>query len=277
MTDAPPVTTAGRLQADRPVPAVGWECVGVSVRRGGSEVLSDVTLRVPAGQCLCIIGPNGSGKTTLMLTMLGLLSPHRGQVLVNGAPLARLSPRQRGRLAAYVPQAVERLPAFRVYDVVAGGRYPHAHPLRPLSATDQQVIAATLARCGLTSLAERPVSAVSGGERQKTLLAAAVAQQAAWLFLDEPSTALDPAVQLELVALLREWHAGGGGLALISHDLQLPAALGGRVVALRAGRVAADGPAAELLQPHTLGAIYDAEFETAVTAGGRQVVLPRWW
>ncbi len=226
---------------------------------------------------MSLIGPNGSGKTTLLLAMLGLLPTSRGEVRLDGVPARRLSPWERGRFAAYVPQVVERIAAFSIYDVVAGGRYPHVPPLRALSQVDREAIEGALAQCGIASLADRPINAVSGGERQKALLAAAIAQDAQALFLDEPNTALDPAYQVELLGLLRSWHARGRGIVLISHDLDLPVVLGGRVIALRAGRIAEDGPAESVLQPQRLAAIYETEFETATTESGRNIVLPKWW
>ena len=260
-------------------PASSWrlECRGLSVRRGKRVVVHDVDLSIKGGQLVSLIGPNGSGKTTLMLALLGLLPPEAGSVSLDGVEMHRLAARSRGRFAAYVPQFVERVPAFNIYDVVAGGRYPHVSPLRPLSSVDREAVDGALAQCGLTELAHRPINAVSGGERQKALIAAAIAQDARVMFLDEPNTALDPAYQVELVGLLRAWHADGRGVVLISHDLQLPAALGGRVVALRAGRVVADGPAQDILKPDRLTEIYDAAFETAATEDGRQIVLPNWW
>lgn len=252
------------------------ECAGLSVRRGGRPVLHDVDLTLRAGECLTLIGPNGAGKTTLLLTMLGLLPPTEGTVRLNGRDIRKLPARQRGRFAAYVPQVAEYLPPLTIADVVAGGRYPHLSPLRPLSAADRAAVAEALERCGLAELAGQPISAVSGGERQKALLAAALAQDAEAMFLDEPTTALDPAVQLELLSLLRDWHARGRTVVVVSHDLHLPASLGGRVVALRGGRIAADGPAPDVLQPQQLGAVYGAEFETATTAEGRAIVVPRW-
>jgi iron complex transport system ATP-binding protein len=260
-------------------PASSWrlECRGLSVRRGKRVVVHEVNLSIEAGQLVSLIGPNGSGKTTLMLALLGLLPPAAGSVRLDGAEMHRLAARRRGRFAAYVPQFVERVPAFNIYDVVAGGRHPHVSPLRPLSSVDRQAVEQALAECGLTKLAHRPINAVSGGERQKALIAAAIAQDARVMFLDEPNTALDPAYQVDLVGLLRLWHARGRGVVLISHDLQLPAALGGRVVALRAGRVVADGPTEQALKLEKLAAIYDATFETATTENGRQIVLPNWW
>lgn len=265
---------------DQPVQSsAAWrfECVGLSVRRGRRLVVDNVSLTLGPGQCVSVVGPNGSGKTTLMLALLGLLPPATGHVRLNGADFRRLSARQRGRFAAYVPQVSELVPAFRVYDVVASGRTPHVSSLAPLAETDHAAIQRALEQCGLTVLADRPLNATSGGERQKTLIAAAIAQGPQLMFLDEPNTGLDPAYQIELVRILRHWHGAGGTVLLISHDLQLPAALGGRVVALRGGHVVADGPAAEVLVPETLGGIYQARFAAATTSDGQQLILPAWW
>lgn len=251
------------------------ECAGLCVQRDGRMVVQDVSLALRGGECVSLVGPNGSGKTTLLLTLLGLLPPNAGALRLNGHDLRTIPPRERGRFAAYVPQVLERVPAFCVYDVVAGGRFPHVGPLQPLSNADQAAIQKALECCGLTALADRPFNAISGGERQKTLIAAAIAQDPQAMFLDEPNTALDPAYQRELVGILREWHARGRGLLLISHDLQLPVALGGRVIALKQGRIAADGPAADVLAPEVLSGIYGAEFAVVTGADGRRFILPR--
>jgi iron complex transport system ATP-binding protein len=253
-----------------------WEldCHELSVRRGGRVVLSGVNLSLRAGECLSLIGPNGSGKTTLMLTLLGLLRPAAGSVRLDGAAVYAIAARRRGRWAAYVPQTVGDMPPYSVLDVVAAGRYPHVAPLMPLSRRDREIMDDALRRCGLSELAERPVQSLSGGERQKALLAAAIAQDAEVLFLDEPDTALDPAYVIELVGLLRDWLNRGRGLVLISHDLQLPAALGGRVVALRGGRMVEDSEAARVLAPDILRCVYGAEFDRLIAESGRCVLLP---
>jgi len=252
-------------------------CEGLYVRRDGRLVLHDVSLRIAAGECVSIIGPNGAGKTTLMLTLLGILSPEAGTVRLDGQDLRALSARWRARLMSYVPQTVERLPDFTVREVVAFGRFPHLRPLFPLSAQDRDAVEDALRICDLTDLASRPVSRLSGGERQKTLIAAAIAQDAQIMCLDEPGTALDPAYQVELVRLLRAWHQRGRTLILISHDLYLPGVLGGRTVALRDGRIVADASSAELLRPEALCEIYDAGFEVATTPAGHHLLVPDWW
>jgi len=261
-----------------PGPEPRWRvlCERLSVERGGFRVLEDISLTFYPGEACVIIGPNGAGKTTLLLTLLGILKPTRGAVRFNKTDVCALPGRARGRYAAYVPQTVERLPAYTVYDVVASGRFPHANPLAALSAADRRAIDDAMRRADLAAIALRPISAVSGGERQKALIAAAMAQDAEVMFLDEPTTALDPGRQIELVALLRGVCERGHGPIVVSHDLQLPAVLGGRVIALSEGRVVADGPAAEVLRPDVLGPIYRAPFSMAVTAQGRAFVTPGW-
>ncbi len=235
-------------------------CEQLELQRNGRRVLRGVDLLLRPGACLSIIGPNGSGKTSLLLALLGLLRPTSGRIALDGLRLERLSARRRGQLAAYVPQTIERIPSFSVYDVVAAARFPHVPPLRPLSQADEQIVRHALQQCGLEALAQRPINAVSGGERQKALIAAALAQDAQIMMLDEPDNALDPAHQVELVRLLRGWLAQQRGLVLISHDLQLPACLGGQVLALRDGQVFAHGPAAQVLTPTVLSGLFGARF-----------------
>jgi iron complex transport system ATP-binding protein len=252
------------------------ECRDARIDRGRRTVLDGVNLRLAAGESVFVIGPNGAGKSTLMLALLGLIAPTRGSIQLDGVELAQIPQRTRGRFASYVPQLSDAMPPFSVRDVVATGRYPYLSPLAPLGAADDELVQRAIDRCGLQPLAARPITELSAGERQKTMLAAALAQDAAAMFLDEPDAALDPAVEVELAGLLREWIAAGRGLVVISHDLMLPAALGGRVVALRGGRVVADGTAAEVLTVPRLSEIYSAPFAAATLADGRQVVLPRW-
>lgn len=248
----------------------------LSVRRGEHTVLRDISLAVERGVCLSIVGPNGSGKTTLLLTLLGLLRPASGTVELDGRNVQRLSARARGRLAGYVPQVLDAAPALSVRDVVIGGRFAHLSTFGRLSGTDTDAVELALARCGVAALAERPFNTLSGGERQKALIAAAIAQDPQVLLLDEPNAGLDPAVQQDLVRILQDWQQSGRALLLVSHDLQLPMVLGGRVIALRAGQVAAEGPADEVLTPERLGAIYAARFGTATMADGRSVIVGGW-
>lgn len=256
-----------------------WRLEGhaLRIRRGGRLILDSIDLAIGPGECVSVIGPNGSGKTTLLMALLGFLPLAGGTVRLNGQDWRRLSARTRGRFAAYVPQGVELVPAFSVHDVVAGGRFPYTPRLHALTSDDRAAVGRALELCGLTPLAQRSFNAISGGERQKTLIAAAIAQDPQLMFLDEPTTALDPAHQLELARILRQWQQTGRSLVVVSHDLQLPAALGGRVLALRDGHVVASGPASDILTPERLSDVYGAPFGTLTTLDGKEIALPRWW
>jgi iron complex transport system ATP-binding protein len=251
-------------------------CRELCVRRGRRLALDGVNFTLQPGECVSIIGPNGSGKTTLMLALLGLLPPAAGSVRLDDVEMRHIPARARGRYAAYVPQGLGPAPAFTIAEVVAGGRFPHVEELCRLSAADREIVDRALGLCGLAALKHRTFNTLSGGERQKTLIAAAIAQDPTALFLDEPNNALDPAYQIELVQILKSWCTPARSALLISHDLQLPQVLGGRVVALRGGRIAAEGPAAEILSPATLQAIYDAPFQVATTDAGVRFVVPAW-
>jgi len=249
---------------------------GLCVRRDGREVLRDVSLELASDETLSVIGPNGAGKTTLILALIGLLRCEARTLAWNENPVAALSARQRGRLAAYVPQSLERLPPFAVRDVVSAARFPHLSTFAPLSREDRRIVAEALTLTGVTELADRPVTQLSGGERQKVLLAAAIAQDAQLLVLDEPTTGLDPAYLSELVRVLGAWRARGRSVLIVSHDLNLARALGGRAIGLSAGRVVVDGPVADVTQPERLAEIFGAAFEFARTQGDRAVVVPVW-
>ena len=252
------------------------EARDLTVRRGRREVIRALRLSIRADECVVLIGPNGSGKTTLLLALLGLLPPTSGDVIVDGRDLRSWGARQRGTYGAYVPQTLDHVPAFSVYDLVAGGRFPHVRPLRPLSVNDESAVQSAIERCGLSALADRSIDQLSGGERQKALIASAIAQDARVMFLDEPTTALDPAYQIELVGLIREWHAGGRGVICVSHDLHLPAAVATRVLALRDGAIVADGPPGEVLTPERLNSIYGARFRILQDAEAGPIAIPIW-
>ena len=275
---------SARLSTDRPTPpaavrAESWRLalVDADVQRGPRRVLHGVTVEIGPGECVALIGPNGAGKTTLLLTMLGLLRPARGRVELDGRPLRRFSTAARGRFCAYLPQTTERLPGFSVQELATLSRNPHVRPLQPLTVHDLDAVRSAIRDCGLDGLAHRPVNALSGGERKRALLAAALAQEPSLLLLDEPSAALDPAHQVELARLLRKWLAAPRrSLVFVSHDLQLPSVLGARVVALGDGRIVGEGPGADVLTPATLQRVFGTGFETAVAAQGRAYVLPQW-
>ncbi len=244
----------------------------LTIHRLGRPVLRDVSLHIGDGECICVIGPNGAGKSSLMAALLGLLPVSDGAVLLDETPIHRLSRRAIARRVAYVPQIHEGYMGFRVREVVESGRYAYLDPLDSLSEEDQQAIRIAVEACRIEPLLDRPLDTLSGGERQKVWIAAALAQQTSILFLDEPTNALDPAHQAELIRIMRDFSTAGKTLLVICHDLNLPPMLGGRVLALREGRAVFTGSVEALLDTDRLREIFHTDFVTYTSADGQRSV-----
>ncbi|WP_255196566.1 ABC transporter ATP-binding protein [Halorarius litoreus] len=229
---------------------------GVSVHAGGVEILSDVSLDVEEGEFLALVGPNGAGKTTLLKAMGGLVAPSSGHVTVDDRDLGVLSAREVGRLVARVPQETAFGFDFTVREIVAMGRTPYRARLRrnPDPDGDERVQAA-LDRTETAALAERSVEGLSGGEKQRVLLARALAQDAPVLLLDEPTANLDINHQvrtLDLVAGLTD-----ETVVAAIHDLELAARYCDRVALLAGGRLRAMGAPEEVLTAERLESVFD--------------------
>jgi|SRR6185295_11894304 len=224
--------------------------------------LGPLDLEVAAGECLALVGPNGAGKTTLLRCLAGLRTPSRGVVAHRGRNFAELSRRELARRIAYVPQVRPANVPLTVREAVELGRYPHLSPfqLAP-SAADHRAVDHALAAAGIEAFAERPLDELSGGERQMAWIAAALAQEAEVLILDEPTTHLDPRHQRDVAGLLHRLHRENGATVLLAtHDLDLAGLLGDRVLALRSGRIVSLGPPREVLAADSLAALFDAPF-----------------
>ena len=240
--------------------AMSIEVDRLTVRRLKATVLRDVSLQIQDGQCVSIIGPNGAGKSTLMSAMVNMLPIPKGRVLLDGKPLHRYKRRDIARRIAYVPQWMDGYMGFRVREVIESGRYAHLEPLESLSEQDRLAVDEAVAACKVTSLLDRRVETLSGGERQKVWIAAALAQQAPTLFLDEPTNALDPAHQADLIRIMRAFAGRGGTLVVICHDLNLALALGGRVVALHQGAIFFDESVEVLRDTRRLADLFGTDF-----------------
>lgn len=251
-------------------------CRGLGWEAGGRRIVGPVDLAVASGECLAIVGPNGAGKTTLLRLITGLVPPSAGELWLRGRPYAGLSRRDLARAIAYVPQIRPARVPLRVEEVVLLGRHPHLgrFQLAPRPA-DYAAVGDALARVGIESLRGRQVDELSGGERQSVYIAAALAQEAELLVLDEPTTHLDPRHQAEVASLLaRIASEGHRTVVAATHDLVFAALVADRVVALADGRIAADGPPAEILTPELLGELFGARFELA-GRGARPVPVLR--
>jgi iron complex transport system ATP-binding protein len=252
----------------------GIEVRDVSVTLDGTPVLREVTLSVPPGGRVCLIGPNGSGKTTLLRAIAGLVG-HAGTVLVGGDAPADLGRRALARRVALVPQQPAVPPGMTVVDYVLMGRTPHIPYLASETRRDLEVVATVLDQLELARLAPRRLDSLSGGELQRAVLGRALAQRAPVLLLDEPTTGLDVGHQqqvLELVEALRERER----LTVVSamHDLTLAGQFADEVVLLDGGRVVAAGPARTVLTAEAVARHYRASVRVLEDPEGGLVVVP---
>lgn len=234
----------------------------------------DIALELRAGEVLALLGPNGHGKTTLLKTLLGLLPPQGGTLSLEGRPLAALSLAERARLMGYVPQAHAGTFAFSVFEVVLMGRSAHGGVFGKPSARDREVAQAMIARLGITALAQRPYTQISGGERQLVLIARALAQEPRFVILDEPTASLDFGNQGKVMAEIGRLAEEGLGVLFTTHDPNQALRHAGRAMLLRDGEAIATGATAELLTPERLEALYGARIETIRDAQGRTAFLP---
>ena len=231
----------------------------LTYRHPGGRGVEGVDLAVGAGELVGVLGPNGAGKSTLVRLLSGVLAPERGEVRLGGDPLASLAPRERARRLAVVPQepAIE-LP-FTALELVLLGRHPHLAGFAFESELDLERARAALGRTGVETLADRDVATLSSGERQRVILARALAQEAPVLLADEPASFLDLRHQVETFDLLRDLADAGRAVLVVLHDLNLAAEYCDRVVLLREGQVFAAGRAETTLTYANLTRVYDTE------------------
>jgi len=225
---------------------------------GGRPVIQGASLRLESGMLGALIGCNGSGKSTLTRLLAGLLKPNRGEVLLDGERLDRIAPRERARRIAWVPQAMPFTFPFTALEVALTGRAPYSPRLHFEDGKDRAIAEQALITAGAGAFMQRPVTELSGGERQIVLLARALAQQPRCLLLDEPAATLDLKHRAALVRTLGELRATTGVTALmVTHDLQLIDPAFDRVFAIRAGAMVAQGAPREVLTDATLAGVFD--------------------
>ena len=214
----------------------------VSLGYGDRAVVDDLTVRVPDRAVTVVVGANACGKSTLLRGMARLLRPTSGAVLLDGAAIHRQPTKQVARTLGLLPQAPVTPEGVTVADLVGRGRHPHQGRFRRWSADDERAVAEALDLTGATGLAGRVVDELSGGQRQRVWIAMALAQETDLLLLDEPTTYLDLAHQVEMLDLLADLNARRGTtVVMVLHDLNLAARYADHLVAMAGGRIAAEG------------------------------------
>lgn len=234
------------------------EARNLSIGYPGRLVGEKLSIRVTEGEVLALLGPNGGGKTTLLKTLLGVLSPRAGQISLAGKDLNAVSHRERARLIGYVPQVHSGTFAFSVETVVLMGRTAHGSLFARPTAHDREVTLRALDRFGISALAERSYTEISGGERQLVLLARALAQEPRFIVLDEPTASLDFGNQGKVMREIRALSEAGLGVLFTTHDPNHALRAAHRAYLLRSGECLADGPVSDVLTIERLEALYRA-------------------
>lgn len=243
---------------------------------GAPLVLDRVSLRLERGAIAALLGPNGSGKSTLIRLMGGIIHPLAGEIRIDGRSIGQLARRDVARRLAIVPQETQTTFDFSVIDMVLMGRYAHLGPFELEGPGDLAIARDALAATGTDALESRSFSSLSGGEKQRVVIASALAQASDLLLLDEPTASLDVAYQFEIASLIRRLNAERGTTMLLStHDLNLAAAVCDRVILLKSGRVLAQGPTREILTSDSIRKLYGIEADVQFHArAGRLTVVP---
>ncbi|WP_067802624.1 ABC transporter ATP-binding protein [Actinomadura formosensis] len=239
-------------------------------------------VQIPDGSFTVIVGPNACGKSTLLRALARLLRPREGTVYLDGDPIGALAPKRLARRLGLLPQSPLTPEGITVGDLVARGRYPHQSLLRQWSREDEAAVTEAMEAVGVTGLADRVVDELSGGQRQRVRLALVLAQRTGILLLDEPTTYLDIAHQIEVLDLCARLHEEGRTLVAVLHDLNHACRYATHLIAMRGGEVLAEGPPAEIVTAELVERVFGlpcrviADPETAtpliVPAGRRRTL-----
>jgi iron complex transport system ATP-binding protein len=249
---------------------------GITVGYGGEPVVHDLTVEIPDGQVTTIVGPNGCGKSTLLRTLARLLPPSSGQVVLDGAPITSMATRDIATRLSLLPQSPIAPEGLLVRDLVGRGRHPHQRWFAQWSRQDEEVVEAALAMTDTSDLRDRPLDQLSGGQRQRAWIAMTLAQDTDLMLLDEPTTYLDLAHQVEVLELVcRLNRERARTVAMVLHDLNLAARYSDLVVVMHEGRIVTQGSPTEVFTTEMLSDVFGLEAEIlADPRTGLPIVIP---
>lgn len=244
---------------------------------GDRTIIDGLDLVLPPGRITAIVGANGCGKSTLLRALARLIAPKEGRVLLDGAPLQTRPSKEIARTLGLLPQSPTAPEGIAVADLVGRGRHPHQKLLARWSERDYEVVSQSLQATGTADLADRAVDELSGGQRQRVWIAMALAQETDILLLDEPTTFLDVAHQVEVLDLLTDLNRDRGTtIVMVLHDINMAARYADHVIALRSGEIVASGPPSDVVTTALIRDVFDLDaLVIADPISGTPIVLPR--
>jgi iron complex transport system ATP-binding protein len=232
----------------------------LSLGYGATPIVDGLTVGIEAGAVTAIVGPNACGKSTLLRGLARLLSPSAGQVILDGIDITQLRTKDVARRLGLLPQSSIAPEGITVADLVTRGRFPHQTMLRQYSRGDQLAVVEAMAATGVSTLAGRPVDELSGGQRQRVWIAMVLAQQTPLILLDEPTTFLDIAHQIELLELFAELNAEQGRtIVAVLHDLNHACRFADQIIAMKAGTIVAQGRPSDVITARLVEEVYGLE------------------
>lgn len=241
-----------------------------------NTVIDDLNLDIAAGKITAIVGANGCGKSTLLRSLARLIKPSSGRVMLDGTEVRDRPSKEVARILALLPQSPLAPEGIVVADLVGRGRHPHQKPLAPWSREDYEVVASALEVTDTTDLADRSIDELSGGQRQRVWIAMALAQDTDILLLDEPTTFLDVAHQVEVLDLLTDLNKERGTtIVMVLHDLNLAARYAHELVAVHNGKIFASGSPTEVVTSELVGEVFGLDSRVITDpVSGSPLVLP---
>ncbi|BCU81978.1 iron-dicitrate ABC transporter ATP-binding protein [Polycladomyces abyssicola] len=229
----------------------------LSLAYGKKRIIEALNIDIPIGYITALIGRNGSGKSTLLKAMARLIQPHGGAVYINGQSIHAMPTREVSRRLAILPQHPQSPEGLTVEELVWHGRFPHQSVWGGKRKEDRQIVQWAMEMTGVSEWADRPLSSLSGGQRQRAWIAMALAQKTPLLLLDEPTTYLDLAYQIEVLDLLKRLNETEGiTVVMVLHDINQAARYAHQLIALRDGKVVAQGTPSSVITPETLESVF---------------------
>ncbi len=223
----------------------------------GRTIINDLTVNIPDGSFTVIVGPNACGKSTLLRALSRLLMPKNGQVLLDGHDIHTIPAKETARRLGLLPQSALAPEGITVFDLVARGRYPHQSFFRQWTVADEQAVQAAMQATNISALSDRLVDELSGGQRQRVWIAMVLAQETPLLLLDEPTTFLDIAHQIELMELLKTLNTEGRTIIAVLHDLNQACRYASYLIAMKDGAIIAEGKPSTMISEDLIQMVFN--------------------